>query len=136
MARLSRLHNPRSFRLFVGTQTTNNTPGDTETLNASKAFLPFTGSVSPGQFSIFLDVGAGLTGSFLVQGTNVPDPELSNNGDWVNLNPTVLGSLTFAGSAATVGVLATDQLWEWIRLNYTHTSGSATFRAHVITSGN
>lgn len=137
MARLPRIHTPRSFRLFISANNANNTSGDTETLNASKRFQPFQGGDNPSQYSIFLDVGAGLTGTFTIEGTNVPDPEMTTSADWVVMAPTILpggGSLTFAGSAAKLLVRGTDEPYEWICLNYTHTSGSATFRSFAKTS--
>lgn len=128
MARTPRIHNPRSTRLTISGETNNDTPGATETLNAGKIFPPIMAGDKPGLYSFWIDVGAGLNGTFVIQGTNVPDPEQTTDADWTNLSPTVLGSLTFAGSAANVVAYGTDQLYEWIRLKFSFTSGSGTFR--------
>lgn len=130
MATLPRAHNPRSLPIrLVPDRNGNDTSTDTITLAASQNFFPFYAGETVGLYLFHFMVGAGLTGTFSVQGSNVPDPELTTDNDWVPLNPTVLGAaLAYAGAAGNTVAYGADQLYEWVRLKYTHTSGSGTFR--------
>lgn len=134
MATLPRAHNPRSQKIGLtptaGSQPLGDTPGDAPlTLSASVNFHPFYGPENVGAYTIHFIVGVGLTGTFSVQGSLVPDPELTTDADWVPLSPTVLGAaLAYAGAAGSTIAIGADQLYEWMRLKYTHTSGTGTFR--------
>lgn len=138
MSRIPRAHNPRSVKLFIpGSDTSENTPGSTATLSASFNSEPFYGSEAQGLGSLWLDIGAGLTGSFTLQGTNVPDPERATSADWMAISGpsvNVYGTgLVFAGTAGTTLVTWSGTLVEWFRLVYAHTSGSGQYRAFART---
>lgn len=123
MARLSRLHNPRSLPIWPGL-TNSNTPGDSTPLSVTTYSIPVAAGIAFGTFTVFLDTTAGVTGTYTIQGTLVPDPELTTDVDWVTLTPTVVGSpLALAGAAATTVATITGALYEWNRVKYTHTSG-------------
>lgn len=80
---------------------------------------------------IQLIVTAGLTGTFSLQGSNVPFPELATDDDWVALTPTVVGTaLAYAGAAGN-SLVMTSGATRWIRVKYLHSSGSATIRAYA-----
>lgn len=132
MARLPRHKNSKAVRIALTGAVPTDTPGETITLAATTAFHPNYAGKEIGTYTIWMDVGAGLTGTFTVQGTSVPDPELVGNADWTTLTPTVIGGpLAVAGAAATTIATQTDVLLTWIRLVYTHTSGSGTFRGFI-----
>jgi hypothetical protein len=120
---------PRSFPLFADMPVSPE--ADTFTLDANAYSLPMALSQG-GNATIHLDVGAGLTGTFSVQVSNVPFPELTTDVDWVALeNPTVHGDdLAVAGSAAKCAIVLTGLAFQWARLKYADTSGSATCRAY------
>lgn len=126
MARTPRTHNPRSVRIWPGL-TQDDTPGSTVTVAATTYSIPIYGPEVTGLAVFFFEVGAGLTGTFTIQGTLEPQPELTTDTDWVTLTPTeVLGAaLAYAGGAGTTGVRVVDVMWEWMRIKYTHTSGTA-----------
>lgn len=134
MARLQRAHNSRVLRIVLvppgGVTPPSDTPGETlTTLSASQNFYPVYAGEMVGMYSFWFDVGVGLTGTFSIQGTNVPDPELTTNADWTPITPTVYGAaLAYAGTAGNTLAWGTDQVFEWLRLVYTHTSGTGTFR--------
>lgn len=134
MATTPRTHNTRAVLLRVAPLAASSggygdTTGDTITLGASQNFVPIFAGEMIGAYAMHFIVGAGLTGTFSVQGSLVPDPELTTDADWVTLSPTVLGAaLAYAGAAGSTIAYGVDQLYEWVRLKYTHTSGAATFR--------
>lgn len=133
MARLSRVHNSRTHRIRAtapdGQSPPSDTPGETITLSASTNFYPIWSGEMVGEYSFWFDVGAGLTGTFSIQGTNVPDPELTTDADWTPLTPTVYGAaLAYAGAAGNTLAWGTDIQLEWIRLKFVVGAGSATFR--------
>jgi len=134
MARLARSHNSRVHRLVTsppdGQSPPSDTPGETTTtLTADARFYPIWAGELVGDYSFWFDVGAGLTGTFSIQGTNVPNPELTTDADWTTLSPTVNGAaLAYAGAAGNTLAYGFDVMVEWIRLKFTFTGGSGTFR--------
>lgn len=142
MATLIRSHNSRSHPLRVaaspaGSGGAGDTTGDSTTLSASQNYFPLYAGDVIGAYAFHIIVGAGLTGTFSVQGSIVPDPELTTDADWVPLSPTVLGAaLAYAGAAGSTIAYGVDQMYEWVRLKYTHTSGSAAFRGFARVDNN
>lgn len=132
MARLPRSHNSRSLRVIPVTNSLvpSDTPGEISTLVASANYQPIWAGECIGAYAFWIDVGTGLTGTFSIQGTLVPDPELTTDLDWTNITPTVVGSpLAYTGTAGNTYAFGVDQMWEWLRLKFAFTSGTGTVRA-------
>lgn len=134
MARTLRTHNTRCIRVWPGMDQ-DQTPGGAFVAIAATAYtLPVYASKQIGNVTFHFDVTAGLTGTFSLQMSLVPDPELTTDVDWVPITaPTVQGAaLAFAGSAGSF-LLAPPAsqilLPEWVRVKFTAGSGSATVRA-------
>jgi hypothetical protein len=81
-----------------------------------------------GNAVFFFEVSAGLTGTFSIQGTLEPQPELTTDTDWVTVTPAAVegAALAYAGAAGTTAVRVVDSLYEWMRIKFTFTSGTAT----------
>lgn len=61
-----------------------------------------------------------------------PFPELADDTDWVQLTPTVVGTaLAYAGLAGKTLLPMAGLPYEWVRIKYADTSGTATVRAYA-----
>lgn len=140
MARIPRTHNSRTIPVFPNptlSATGQPLPPDVSNgnqyvlFNANLSSNPIYASELIGQFNCYLDVGTGLTGTFSLQASWVPDAEQTTNADWVTITPTVIGTaLVYAGSAGTSVIIAPPNVFpEWWRINLAFTSGSANGRA-------
>lgn len=113
-----------------------NGAGGRETLAATgysrSAPLPKSG----GRFGLALqwDATAAPNGSFTVQYSGIPNPNETNDNDWVtDSSVTVLGtSLTVAGAAGnTLIVVGNAPPGGWVRVKWTRTSGSLDVAGYI-----
>lgn len=132
MATISRQKDPRSTRIWAtgtaGEYNRDDVAGGPITLSATTYSLPLYAPTKGGRGSIHIAWGAGLTGSFSIQYTLNPYPELTTDADWVtDTGVTVTGSsFTVAGAAGAAIVFIGNILPEWVRIKWTHSSGSGT----------
>lgn len=133
MARTPRAHNTRCIRVWPG-MTDDQTPGGAFVAIAATAYsLPVYATKQLGGITFHGDVTVGLTGTFSMQMSLVPDPELTTDTDWVTITaPTVQGAaLAFAGAAGSFLVAPPASQYlipEWVRMKFTAGSGSGTIR--------
>lgn len=109
MTTINRQRNTRVIRIFP-TQANRDDdvgdalPGDTDTLYSN----PISGPCCEGIISLMLEWTGGNTGTFTLQYTLKPYPELSDDTDWITMTPTVVGSaLAITGETAAFLDLAT-----------------------------
>lgn len=133
MARIPRPHNPRAVRIWPG-MNQDDTSDTFPALSATGYSIPVCAGEAFGVANFELNVTTGITGTFTLQGSFEPCPELTTDADWFTVSSpvTVAGNLAYAGAAAITVVAPTGSVAvmpEWWRIKYTHTSGAATIRA-------
>ena len=133
MARIPRQRNARSIRIWPGMDK-DDTSDTFPALSATSYSNPLYAGEAYGGLTIELNVTAGITGTFSLQGTFEPCPELTTDADWFTVSTPVIvsGALAYAGAAAITVLGPTASIIvipEWWRIKYTHTSGAATIRA-------
>lgn len=136
MARTPRPHNTRCLRVWPGMDTDQTPGGGFVAISATSYTLPVYATKQLGGVTFHIDVTAGLTGTFSLQMSLVPDPELTTDADWVTItSPTVQGAaLAFAGAAGSFLLAPPASQYlipEWVRVKFTAGSGAATIRAFV-----
>lgn len=94
----------------------------------------FVGPVKNGCGSAHLIVGAGITGSITVWYSNLPDPDETADGDWVQ-ETNAAATVALTGAATNVYLYWTSVLASWFRIKVIVSGGSGTVACWVRNEG-